>query len=217
MRTLVIGDIHGCLKSLETLVDYVSPNKDDTLVTVGDYIDRGPDSKGVIDFLNHYRQSNKLITLKGNHEQMMENARVSEQEHYFWLVNGGDATLESFNTPDINEISKPYWDFMAKCPLYHETDNHFIAHAGLEADLPLNKQPEETLLWKRVHDAEPHISGKTLVCGHTSQRSGNPLVLGHTICIDTYPVGSGWLTCLDIDQGTYWQANEKGKTRQAKI
>ncbi len=174
MRTLVIGDIHGCLKALETLVEYVSPKEQDTLVTVGDYIDRGPDSKGVIDFLTKYREEHNLITLKGNHEQMMENARYSEQERYFWLVNGGEATLDSFRAANLDYIDDPYWEFMADCPLYHETENHIIAHAGLEPDLPLDEQPEEALLWKRIFETRPHVSGKTLVCGHTSQRSGEP-------------------------------------------
>ena len=116
MRTLVIGDIHGCLNALEALLDYVSPQEDDVVVTVGDYIDRGPDSKGVIDFLNKYRESNQIITLKGNHEQMMEHARDSEQEYYFWLVNGGDATLDSFGTNRLDNIDRSYWKFMADCP-----------------------------------------------------------------------------------------------------
>ncbi|MBT7959369.1 MAG: serine/threonine protein phosphatase [Akkermansiaceae bacterium] len=217
MRTLVIGDIHGCLSALKALIKFVSPNEDDTIVTVGDYIDRGPDSKGVIDFLTKYRKSNNLITLKGNHEQMMENALDSEQEHYFWLVNGGDATLDSFRPKGLSSIDDAYWDFMADCPLYHETENHIIAHAGLDPELPLNEQPEEALLWKRIFDTRPHVSGKTLICGHTSQRNGDPLVLEHAVCIDTYPTGSGWLTCLDIDTGTYWQANRQGETRQAEL
>ena len=217
MRTLVIGDIHGCLKALEVLVDFVSPKENDTLVTLGDYIDRGPDSKKVIDFLIGYDKSNKLITLKGNHEQMMENARQSIQESQFWLVNGGDATMDSFNAFSLEDIDDHYWRFMADCPLYHESENHIMAHAGLEPDLPLDEQPTEVLLWKRIFDTEPHISGKTLICGHTSQRSGDPLVLDHAICIDTFAMGDGWLTCLDVDSGTFWQANQCGETRQRSL
>ena len=68
MRTLVIGDIHGCLDALKTLIDYVKPATDDTIITVGDYIDRGPDSKGVIDYILELRKTHHVITLKGNHE-----------------------------------------------------------------------------------------------------------------------------------------------------
>ena len=105
MRTLVIGDIHGSLKALETLVEFVAPDETDTLVTLGDYIDRGPDSKGVIDFLTNYNDPATLITLKGNHEQMMENARDSQQERYFWLVNGGEATLDSFHAATSTSLT----------------------------------------------------------------------------------------------------------------
>lgn len=217
MRTLVIGDIHGCLKALETLVDFVSPNEGDTIITLGDYVDRGPDSKGVIDYLNKLRKSHQLVTLKGNHESMMENARDSEQELYFWLVNGGEATLESFQVAHLDDIDPSYWKFMEDCSLYYESENHIMAHAGLEPELPLNKQPEECLLWKRIFDTEPHISDKILVCGNTSQRNGKPLVLDHAVCIDTFPAGTGWLTCLDIDNNTYWQTNEKGETRQSSL
>lgn len=215
MRTLVIGDIHGCLNALETLINYVDPTPDDTLITLGDYIDRGPDSKGVIDFLTNY--SGKLITLKGNHEQMMEDAQHSAQEAYFWTINGGDATMDSFNIDSLEEIEPSYWEFIANCPLYHETKNHIMVHAGLDPDLPLEEQPEDPMLWKRIFDTEPHISGKTLVCGHTPQRSGKPLVLEHAICIDTYPIDTGWLTCLDIDSGKFWQANQRGETRQHSL
>ncbi|MFK7910697.1 MAG: metallophosphoesterase family protein [Akkermansiaceae bacterium] len=213
MRTLVIGDVHGCLKALETLVDFVSPTKQDTVVTLGDYIDRGPASKGVIDFLTNYSGPANLVTLKGNHESMMENARDSEQERYFWLVNGGEATLDSFRAANLDYIDDAYWEFMASCPLYHETENHIMAHAGLEPELPLDEQPEEVLLWKRIFETEPHVSGKTLVCGHTSQRSGDPLILDHAVCIDTFACGSGWLTCMDIENEKFWQANQQGKTR----
>lgn len=213
MRTLAIGDIHGCLKALETLVEFVSVKKEDTLVTLGDYIDRGPDSKGVIDLLTKLKETHKVVTLKGNHELMMENARHSQQERYFWLVNGGDATLDSFNTTHLDSIGDDYWEFIADCQLYHETRNHILVHAGLEPDLPLSEQPEDSLLWKRIHDTRPHVSGKTLICGHTPQRSGVPLVLAHAICIDTFPLVNGWLTCMDVDNGTCWQATQKGETR----
>ena len=80
MRTLAIGDIHGCLRSLEALADYADFSADDTIVTLGDYVDRGPDSKGVIDFLIDLGKSHKLVCLKGNHEIMMQWARKDAEE-----------------------------------------------------------------------------------------------------------------------------------------
>lgn len=215
MRTLVIGDIHGSLASLKALCEFVDFAPDDVIVTLGDYIDRGPNSKAVIDFLIELRESHELITLKGNHEVMMKNARDSEQERYFWLINGGEATLDSFRVANLNYIDPIYWDFIDSCERYYETDTHIIAHAGLEPETDLEDQDDKDLYWRRILDTEPHKSGKTLVCGHTPQKQGDPLVLDHAICIDTFAFGKdGWLTCLDMDTGEYWQANQKGETRK---
>ena len=215
MRTLIIGDTHGCLSALETLGKYVVYAPDDTIVTLGDYVDRGPDSKGVIDYLRKLRKTHKLVTLKGNHELMMENARQSVQERYFWLMNGGEATLHSFHAPNLDHIGKKYWDFITSCQRYYETDNHICVHGGLDPTTPLEDQTDEFLFWHRILDTKPHMSGKTLVCGHTPQKNGAPLVLDHAICIDTFSFGRrGWLTCLDLDSGTYWQANQAGHTRK---
>ncbi|MBT8037240.1 MAG: serine/threonine protein phosphatase [Verrucomicrobiae bacterium] len=217
MRTLAIGDIHGSLTALEALGDFVGYTADDTIVTVGDYIDRGPDSKGVIDYLIDLKTSHQVVTLKGNHEVMMENARYSQQELYFWLVNGGEATLFSFDAERLDDINAKYWKFFDSCTRYHETDDHIIAHAGLEPNVPPEKQSDDFIFWHRINDTQPHVSGKTLVCGHTPQRNGIPLALDHAICIDTFAFGGKWLTCLDIDSGEYWQANERGETHQGTL
>lgn len=217
MRTLAIGDIHGSLTALTALGEFVGFTADDTIVTIGDYVDRGPDSKGVIDYLISLQQSHRLVALKGNHEVMMENARGSEQELYFWLLNGGEATLDSFEATGLHQVPAKYWKFIDSCLRYHETDHHILVHAGLDPDVALKKQTDEFLFWHRIHDTEAHISGKTLVCGHTPQKNGLPLVLDHAICIDTFACGGQWLTCLDIDSGEYWQANEQGETRKNSL
>lgn len=217
MRTLAIGDIHGSLTALKALEEFVGYTDEDTIVPLGDYVDRGPNSMEVIDYLIDLKKSHKVITLKGNHEVMMENARDSEQELYFWILNGGEATLESFNVANLKGVDSKYWDFIHSCARYHETENHILAHAGLEPDVPLKKQSDEFLFWHRILKTEPHHSGKTLVCGHTPQKNGLPLVLDHAICIDTFAVGGKWLTCLDIDTGEYWQANQKGQARKGSL
>ena len=218
MRTLVIGDIHGSLTALKALGEFVDYAPDDVIVTLGDYIDRGPSSKEVINYLVELRESHEVITLKGNHEVMMENARTSEQELYFWLMNGGEATLDSFQVSNPNRIAKEipsnYWDFFESCERFYETEHHIIAHAGLEPETDLDEQNDRNLFWRRILNTEPHKSGKTLVCGHTPQKNGAPLVLDHAICIDTFACGGGWLTCLDIETSEYWQANQKGETRK---
>ena len=221
MRTLAIGDIHGSSAALKALADFVDFAPDDVIITLGDYIDRGPDSKGVIDFLIELRKSHQVITLKGNHEIMMENARLSDQELYFWLLNGGEAAMESFglSRPDMiaTEIPAKYWDFFESCERFHETEHHILVHGGLDPDTDLEDQDDNHLFWQRIFDTKPHKSGKTIVCGHTPQREGYPLALDHAICIDTFACRGGWLTCLDIDSGEYWQASEQGETRKLTI
>ena len=217
MRTLAIGDIHGCLTALETLIDYIKPSKSDTIVTLGDYIDRGPDSKGVIDYIIKLKETHQVITLKGNHELMIKDALHSNDELFFWLINGGDSAFHSFGIESLSQLPQKYWDFFDQCSLYHETDHHILVHAGLDPELPCDKQNTEYLCWQRILDTKAHYSGKKIICGHTPQTNGLPLHLDHAICIDTHIFGDQWLTCLDIKSGEYWQANKTGETRKNHI
>ncbi len=95
-RVIAIGDIHGCSTALKSLVDAINPSPTDTIVTLGDYVDRGPDSKGVIDFLIHLQSKCRTAYLLGNHEQMMMEVLSETQEPYSWLRHGGVDTLESY-------------------------------------------------------------------------------------------------------------------------
>ena len=83
----------------------------------------------------------------------------------------------------------------------------------MDANTALADQSDANLYWRRYRDPEPHVSDKIMVCGHTIQESGLPLSNGHSICIDTWAYGEGWLTCLDVESGTIWQANEAGDKR----
>jgi serine/threonine protein phosphatase 1 len=98
-RLLAIGDIHGCYSALLSLMKAVDLQCDDVVVTLGDYVDRGPNSKQVLEWLIAQQACNKIVCLRGNHEVMMLNAR--EQYLYFeeWLASGGQETLESYNLP----------------------------------------------------------------------------------------------------------------------
>ena len=95
-RTLAIGDIHGCLAHLDALLQTIAPTADDHLVFLGDYVDRGPDSAGVLKRIIRLTQTHRVTALMGNHEQMMLAARESHDKHMDWLLNGGDATLRSY-------------------------------------------------------------------------------------------------------------------------
>lgn len=100
---------------------------------------------------------------------------------------------------------------------YYETDTHLFVHANIDPDIALAFQLEHILLWEPFENSMPHYSGKTLVCGHTTQKSGVPLNHTHAICIDTWAYGKGWLTCLDVMSGRVWQANQKAEVRTAWI
>lgn len=220
-RLLAIGDIHGCLTALETLAAFVPFAEDDLLVTLGDYVDRGPNTREVLDWLIARHATGRLIPLRGNHEIMLMQARESKSELRFWLNFGGREALESYSDePDVtlSAIPAEHWRFIEKHTLpFYETDTHIFVHANLVPDLPLADQPEDTLFWDRFDGRPPHQSGKTMICGHTVQREGHPLNIGHAVCIDTWVYGDGWLTCLDPATGDYWQANQSGETRRDRL
>lgn len=225
MRTLAIGDIHGCLRALDTLLEQVDPQSDDLVVTLGDYVDRGPDSKGVLDRMEELRARCRCLSLRGNHDLMMLAARRDSEHFDEWLKCGGKQTLVSYRAQEDREafaeaIPERHWDFLREqLHAYHETGTHFFVHANVYPDSPLAEQPDYMLYWEKLEEAawRPHESGKTMVCGHSVQRSGRPLVLDHAICIDTWVYGDGWLTCLDVESDLYWQANQRGETRMGNV
>lgn len=222
MRHLVIGDIHGCFNALTTLAKFVPIGEDDTLITLGDYVDRGPNSCAVIDWLIHRHKKGKLIPLKGNHEIMMLDARMSKDDLERWLFYGGDRTLASYSVledaGDLADVPDEHWHFIEhELRSYHELDAHFFVHANAYPDHELAEQPDYMLFWESLSNTAPHMSGKTMVCGHTSQKSGRPKNLGYLVCLDTWVYGKGWLTCLDLQSGQYWQANEVGETRRGNL
>jgi serine/threonine protein phosphatase 1 len=218
MRTLAISDVHGCWRALQALLKAVEVQPDDRVITLGDYVDRGPQSREVLDFLIEWHQKGNLVALRGNHDQMMIDARRTG-ELWLWLNCGGMATLTSYApVADVEEVPEPHWHFLENALVnYHETDTHLFVHATVLPDLPLNEQPDSALLWEKLEKPKPHCSGKILICGHTRQTSGEPWNLGHTICLDTNVYAGGWLTCLEVETGHYWQANQKGKTRTAVL
>lgn len=222
-RLLAIGDIHGCARALDALLAEVEPTLEDTIVTLGDYVDRGPDSYGVIERLLKLASATRLIALRGNHEWMMLQARQGPAEEQEWFRYAGEETLASYTAAlgidKLSDVPASHWNFMEKtCVPWHETDTHFFVHANAAPDLSLAEQPEDTLYWQKLlAGSGPHVSGKIMVCGHTAQPSGKPLNLGHAICLDTMAYNRGWLTCLDVDNRLYWQANQRGELRLANL
>lgn len=221
-RTIAIGDIHGCADALAALLDVVAPGRDDTVVTLGDYIDRGPNSCGVLDRLITLARQCHLVPLLGNHEEALLDAIRDIGNLRRWLLLGGADMLRSYGwvrggprRAVADWIPKSHREFLASCRSYYETPTHLFIHAGYVPKLPLAEQPPLALRW-RVTDAAtavPHSSGKVAIVGHTPQSSGDVLDLGFLICIDTNCVRGGWLTALDVDTGRMWQADRAGRIR----
>ncbi len=215
-RTIAIGDIHGCDAALETLLQAIDIKPGDTLVTLGDYIDRGPDSRSVVQRLLELRNGCELVSLMGNHEMMLLGALESEDDAAFWLECGGAATLASYGD-DLQNIPQDHIDFFEQCALAYETDSHIFVHACYYPGVPINEQDDFVLLWQHLPAKlpAPHVSGKTVVVGHSPQTSGDVLDVGHLVCIDTWCFGDGWLTAFDVESRNIWQASNAGELRVA--
>lgn len=214
MRCLAIGDIHGYADVLRRLLALVQPQPGDQIVTVGDYVDRGPDSRGVLDFLVEFNKTGSLTALRGNHDAMMIQSRDSPEHCREWLRCGGQETLDSYGPKGLEAVPGEHWDFLENtCVDWYETDTHFFVHAQVDPDMALEDQPTYLLHWEALYECRPHCSGKIMICGHTKQRSGLPRNWGHAVCIDTWVYGDGWLTCLDVATGQLWQANRHGEER----
>lgn len=225
-RTIAIGDIHGCSDALTALINAVAPGAEDTVVALGDFINRGPNSRGVLDQLITLARCCRLIPLLGNHEEMLLDALRDQASLGKWLRCGGVETLRSYGwTPGgprrrvADWIPATHQTFLRDCRSYHETSSHLFVHAGFVPELALEDQPGLALRW-RVTDtatARPHYSGKVAVVGHTRQLSGQVLNLGFLICIDTNIARGGWLTALDTGSGRIWQADRSGTIRVSSL
>jgi serine/threonine protein phosphatase 1 len=214
-RVIAIGDMHGCLAALDALLEAIDLRADDTLVTLGDYIDRGPDSRGVIGRLIELADRCHLKPVQGNHDEMLLEILDENRGFEGWLAFGGSATLASYDCCVPEEIPAEHIDFLRNCLPYFETDDHFFVHASYYDNLPLAEQSALSLRWEplRGHAPGPHYSGKRAIVGHTAQKDGHILDMGYLVCIDTCCYGDGWLTALDVHDGTVWQADQEGNLK----
>ncbi len=212
-RTIAIGDIHGHLAALDAIITAIQPRPDDTLVLLGDYVDRGPDSKGVLERVIELSERLHVVAVKGNHEEMMLTAREGEQNLLFWVQCGGDAALQSYGqAKDVSLIPREHFQFLAGLPLLHETDTHFFIHANYAPNWRLDQHDTKTALWLSLDDLPgPHYSRKTAILGHTPQKKHLVLDLGYLKCIDTGCGYGGLLTALDVGSGQIWQVHEDGR------
>jgi len=206
--------MHGCDAALARLLDVINPDTSDTIVGLGDYVDRGPDTRSIIDRLLRLQGTCQTVFLLGNHELMMRSALIDATDRDFWLRSGGEATLESYDN-DLDSISAPHLSFFDSCVPYYEIEDFFFVHANYTPNLALDRQPDFALFWEHLtaHMPGPHVSGKTAVLGHTPQRSCEVLERRHLICLDTFCYGGGWLTAMDVESRQVWQADMNGELR----
>lgn len=216
---IAIGDIHGCLEPLRELIDRLPP--DEELVFLGDYVDRGPDSAGVLRYLEALAERRPCRFLIGNHEDMMAQSLGSRSAIALWLFNGGTATLRSYGLDPEDWAQRPpaqrglpeFERFYRRTALYHEDADAIYVHAGIDLDVPdLADQERQVLLWVR----EPFFrngdrwQGKPIVFGHTPTQFmglplGTPFLEGKLRGIDTGCVYGGALTALDVRTDRVWQ------------
>lgn len=215
-RLIALGDVHGCSVALRAILTAIDPKKDDTIVTLGDYVDRGPDSRGVVELLIDLSKRTRLIPLLGNHEEMMLQVLRGEQPHQAWLRFGGVETLESYGFDgDMSFLPPEHAEFLNSLVDYYLEDNYFFTHAAYDPMLPLDQQPGDVLRWHSLRDGIPlpHVSGAQAIVGHTANHNGEVLDAGHLICIDTYCYGGGYLTALDVRNRAVWQVSKDGYLR----
>jgi serine/threonine protein phosphatase 1 len=221
-RLFAIGDMHGCADELERLLGAVTATAKDTVVFLGDYIDRGPDSRAVIDLVLAWRRSSaaQVVCLKGNHEDMaLGYLGRGGQWGEAWHRNGGAAALRSYGLPGGASPSEAragmpdeHVAFLDSLALSHRWSRWMLVHAGVRASRPLHDQHEEDLLWIREEFLTSSIDvGATVVFGHTPHRR----VLDHRPCkigIDTGCVYGGALTCLVLPDEVIMQVRLGDRT-----
>jgi serine/threonine protein phosphatase 1 len=203
-RTFIVGDIHGCLDMLKRLMDKIDWHPDrDRLIFLGDYIDRGRDSRGVIEYiLEVMRMSSSVECLLGNHESTLIDFLEGRDPVTFFL-NGGAATLNSYRLHQPTEaealIPEEHLYFVKSLRKWIEMDDYYVVHAGFRPGVDVGDQTLEDLLWIR----EPfifsnHDFGKKVIFGHTP--FSEPLVMDNKIGLDTGAVYGNKLTCLELPE-----------------
>ena len=193
--TYVIGDIHGCLQPLQRLLQKIAPQPDDEVVFIGDYIDRGPQSREVVDHVLGLPY--RCVFLLGNHEKMLLDFLDGTDEGLY-LANGGASTLKSYGG-DFSTLPAAHLSFFRNLRLMYETDGYLFVHAGIRPLIPLQDQMVDDLVWIRQEFFQ--FIGrfpKPVVFGHTPLRQ--VLLSEDRIGIDTGCVYGGKLTCLKLPE-----------------
>lgn len=214
-RTFVIADIHGCYSTLRGLLGQIALTHQDILYLLGDYIDRGSDSKEVIRYLLHLQSEGYLIKpVMGNHEFLLLTALQTgrQEDLQEWLLNGGKTTLASYGVAHPADIQPDHIDFMASMPVFRETDSHIFVHAALDLTLedPLVVEGYEAMLWDRRCTGDlSRIGSKKVIAGHTPKLldaiqaglQGQFIQIDNGCYLGTRTRGKGNLVALELGSG----------------
>ncbi|TNE70803.1 serine/threonine protein phosphatase [bacterium] len=212
---IAIGDIHGCSLTLQALLTQLKPFEDRTFVFLGDYIDRGPNSKDAVSTLIAFAATHKCVFLRGNHEQMLLDVQNGEPNAN-WIANGGKMTVQSYlNDAKRFELPYQHTHFFRNTKLFYEADSFLFVHAGIDPDLSVEENIadeayHEDFMWERRHLKEQNVWEKTVVFGHTPKP--NPIQTSTMLGIDTGCVyknlpGLGKLTAVILPEMTFVQQN----------
>ncbi|MBI5142988.1 MAG: serine/threonine protein phosphatase [Nitrospirae bacterium] len=205
-RLIAIGDIHGEFRLLVELIErrIVFDPSSDRLVFLGDYIDRGPDSRQVVEYVSALKKAHPaaLVLLAGNHESMAADAlyMANPLDNRMWLSNGGRATLDSYGT--AGNAARALLPFIESLLTWYETDAHIFVHAGVDQFMSMVEMPVEVLQWSRT--LCPHKSGRVVVIGHTVHE--RVMDYGGLVAVDTGAYMTGLLSAYDVLGKTVYTA-----------
>jgi diadenosine tetraphosphatase ApaH/serine/threonine PP2A family protein phosphatase len=210
-KIFAVGDIHGCYDKLAAMMKILPWRKDegDLLLFIGDYIDRGPKSREVVEFLVQLRQQGgEFVFLKGNHEKMLLDYYIQQKDQMLYVANGGAETIASYVEGGIGRkafvLPEEHLEFFLSLTLFHETEDYIFVHAGLKDSIPLTEQSEEDLLWIReefIYSA--YDWNKRVIFGHTALEI--PFVTPGKIGIDTGAVYGNKLTAVELPRMKFYQ------------
>lgn len=209
MSIYAIGDIHGYFNKLEAILEKLPLTKDDKLIFLGDYVDRGPQSKEVIELLLQLRHNVDCVFLMGNHEHMLkdylEGCKTYSTDQ--WLRSGGDATLQSYGLvkpyPENLMLPEGHLDFLKNLRYYHIEAGYVFVHAGLNWAKPIEKNTYQDLLWNRGAFITCRYKWPEgiVVFGHSqADIIGEPIVQDNKIGIDTGAGAGGMLTAVKLEE-----------------
>jgi len=211
-RLFVISDIHGCYRTFyELVINHINLDKSDKLILLGDYIDRGSQSKEVVDFIIDLREKGFDVTpLTGNHESMLLGSYIDPGVLPLWFMNSGETTLLSFNIADIRDLFGKYLEFFSGLEYYKSVGDLLFVHAGFNDDIEDPFSDMDQMIWEsRTAYRNPVFRGKTIIHGHRPKRvdyvqklisEKSQVIPIDTGCVYEKELGYGFLSALEVNE-----------------